>query len=142
APAPASAPTAPRASPSDNLDDVVVTARSRPAAPAAAERSVMSEDAGPPAEDARAASLRTAATAGRVAELRRLLAQGAPVDAVDAAGETALMKAVQANQSAAAALLRRRGADLDRTNAAGLSAREMARVIANPELDAALGVQP
>jgi uncharacterized protein YjgD (DUF1641 family) len=50
------------------------------------------------------------------------------------------MKAVQANQPAAAALLRRHGADLDQKNRAGVSARDMAGAMDDPELNRALGL--
>ncbi|MFL5298482.1 MAG: ankyrin repeat domain-containing protein [Phenylobacterium sp.] len=86
--------------------------------------------------------LRAAAAAGRTDDVEALLASGVPVDAADAEGETPLMKAVQAEQAAAAALLRRRGASLIRKNNAGVSAQDMAVSIANPELNRALGLKP
>ena len=52
------------------------------------------------------------------------------------------MKAVQANHPAAAALLRRSGASLDLKNRAGVSARDMAAAIGDPELDRALSLAP
>ena len=64
------------------------------------------------------------------------------MDAPDDDGETALMKAVQANRPAAAALLRRHGASLDLENRAGVSATDMARAIDDPELNRALGFPP
>jgi len=85
--------------------------------------------------------LREAAAEGRVADLATLLALKAPVDAADEDGETALMKAVQANQPAAAAYLRRHGASLDLKNKAGASARDMARDAGDPKLDKALGIK-
>ena len=91
---------------------------------------------------ARTAKLHAAAAAGRLAEVSALLAQGTPVDAPDSDGETALMKAIQAHNSAAAALLRRHGASLDRTNRAGVSARDMAASIDDPEVNRALGLEP
>src|SRR5207249_1021680 len=48
-----------------------------------------------PAPPAPAARLRAAAAAGRTAEVGALLAQGVPVDAPDADGETALMESIQ-----------------------------------------------
>jgi len=87
-----------------------------------------------------AARLRDAAAAGRTAELAALLAKGVPVDASDADGETALMKSIQADHPAAAALLRRHGASLDRKNRAGDSARDMATEFGDAELDQALGL--
>ena len=89
-----------------------------------------------------AARLRDAAAAGRTAEIRSLLAKGAPIDAADDDGETALMKAVQANRPGAVALLRRRGANLDLKNHAGASARDMAASIADAKLNRALGLEP
>jgi ankyrin repeat protein len=76
-----------------------------------------------------------------VTEIQALLAQGAPVDAADAQGDTALMQSVQADQPAAAALLRQHGANLDRKNRAGLSARDMAKTKNDPELNQALGLE-
>jgi hypothetical protein len=89
-----------------------------------------------------AARLREDAAAGRTADLDTLLAQGVPVDAPDARGETALMKSVAAGQSAAAALLRRHGASLDRKDHAGESARDMAKAKDDAALNQALGLGP
>jgi len=55
-------------------------------------------------------------------------------------GDTALIKAVKARRTAAAALLRRRGADLDHTNDAGESARSLARALDDPAMNRALGL--
>jgi ankyrin repeat protein len=88
------------------------------------------------------AKLRAAAAAGRTDELATLLDQGVPVDAPDAAGDTALMESVRADRPAAAALLRRRGASLDRRNQTGQSARDIASTKADAELDRAIGVEP
>jgi hypothetical protein len=87
-----------------------------------------------------AARLRAAAAAGRTAELDALLAQGVAVDATDAAGETALMKSIQADQPAAAAVLRRHGASLDRKDHAGESARDMATAKGDATLNQAIGL--
>ena len=87
-----------------------------------------------------AASLRAATTEGRTGEMETLLAQGVPVDAADAAGTTALMKSIEADQPAAATLLRRHGASLEKRNRAGVSVREMAAAKDDPELDQALGL--
>jgi ankyrin repeat protein len=84
--------------------------------------------------------LRAAAAAGRADEVATLLAAGASVDAADADGDTALMKAVQAGRPAVAALLRRHGASLDHKNRAGESARDVAAAKADPRLDRALGL--
>jgi hypothetical protein len=88
------------------------------------------------------AKLRTAATAGRTSDLEALLARGAPVDAADADGDTPLMKSIEADQPAAAALLRQHGASLDRQNHAGESARDMARDKGDADLNQALGLNP
>lgn len=128
APPPSAAPAA-EASSSDDTGEVVVTS-SRSAAPARS------------AEFERGQKLRNAAAAGRTAELTGLLAAGVAVDAADDDGETALMKAVQANQPAAAALLLRRGASLERKNEGDVSARDMAAEISDPELNRALGLEP
>jgi len=86
--------------------------------------------------------LRAAAAAGRSDDVADLLAQGAPVDAQDVNGDTALMKSVRAGRIETAALLRRRGASLDRKNRAGLSVRDVAATLNNPRLDQAIGVKP
>lgn len=137
-------PAAPPASAPTSAEEFVVTGSripsAPPPAPAAAKAASGARDAAVPADGA--ARLRAAAGAGRISELTALLNQGAPVDAADDDGETALMKAVQANHPAAAALLRRRGADLDRKNRAGASARDMATAIGDAALDRALGLVP
>jgi len=89
-----------------------------------------------------AARLRAAAAAGRTADVAALLEQGAPIDAADADGDTALMKSIRANHPAAAAVLRRHGASLDRRNHAGKSARDLAAARGDAELDQALGLGP
>ena len=143
APAPPPAPAAPA---SDDVSEVVVTSSRMASAPAAARapspapaQMKASEPASP---EPRAARLRAAAAAGRIVELTDLLARGAPVDAPDEDGETALMKAVRANRPAAAALLRRHGADPELKNRAGASARDMAASVGDAELDRALGLSP
>jgi hypothetical protein len=52
------------------------------------------------------------------------------------------MKAIKADQPAAAARLRRHGASLGRRDHAGRSARDMAEAIGDPALDQALGLAP
>ncbi len=89
-----------------------------------------------------AARLRAAAAAGRTEEMEALLAQNVPVDAPDTDGETALMKSIQADQPAVAALLHRHGASLDRKNHAGDSARDMATAKGDAALNQALGLKP
>jgi hypothetical protein len=88
------------------------------------------------------ARLRSAAAAGRTTDVERLLEHGAPVDSPDADGETALMKSIEADRPAAAALLLRHGASLDQTNHAGESARDMARDKGDAELNQAIGLSP
>jgi hypothetical protein len=88
----------------------------------------------------RGADLRAAAAAGRIIDVKALLAQGVPVDAPDAEGETQLMKSIDADHPAAAALLLRHGASLDRKNRAGESARDMAKAIGDAALDRAIGL--
>ena len=116
--------------------------REAAAPPSAARADSATAQAAPASPAAQTARLHAAAAAGRLAELETLLAQGAPVDAPDRAGETALMKSIQARNPAAAALLRRHGASLDRTNRRGVSARDMAASIDDPELNRALGLGP
>jgi len=142
--------SAPTPSAKPGVSELVVTGQRVPAPEARGAASRVFEPA--PNLDARFAPapvrpdpgerLRAAAAAGRTAELAALLARGVAVDAVDEKGETALMKSIEGHQAAAAALLRRRGADLDRRNVAGESARDMARAIADPKLDRALGLEP
>ena len=157
-PPPAAMAASPRASPADEAaapppassDSVVVTAERRQQrlekVPVAVSTfSGQSRDAAPAAPSGglpadQAASLRAAAAAGRAADIEGLLAKGVPVDAADAAGETALMKSVQADHPAAAAVLRRHGASLDRRDNAGESARDMAASKDDSALDRALGV--
>jgi hypothetical protein len=52
------------------------------------------------------------------------------------------MKSIQADQPAAAALLRRHGASLDRANHAGESARDMAMLKGDAKLSQAIGLGP
>jgi ankyrin repeat protein len=89
-----------------------------------------------------AARLRAAAAAGRTADMETLLANGVAADAPDADGDTALMKSIRADQAAAAALLRRHGASLDRRNRAGESARDLASAKGDEALDRAIGLEP
>lgn len=88
------------------------------------------------------ARLRAAAAAGHTKEAEALLDRGAPVDAPDAEGDTALMRAIKADQPAAAALLRRHGASLDSKNNAGKSARDMAAEKGDAKLNQAIGLAP
>lgn len=95
----------------------------------------------PPAPGDLAARLRAAAAAGEVAEVEALLGKEVPIDAPDAAGETALMKAVRAARPAVVALLRKRGASVTRVNAAGETAANLAAARRDPALDRALGLR-
>lgn len=131
--------------PADSVEGLIVSGQAAPppsAARAARAESSMAQAPAPDSPTSRIARLHAAAAADRLAELATLLAQGTPVDAPDSEGETALMKAIQARSPAAAAILRRHGASLDRTNRAGVSARDMAVSINDPELDRALGLEP
>ena len=85
------------------------------------------------------ARLDAAAAAGREAEVEALLAQGAPADAADADGDTAMMKAVRTDRPTIVRMLRRYGASPDRRNRAGESARDIAAGIDDPALSRALG---
>jgi len=119
-------------------------ARAKPAAPAAMAAQAFSsaEKATAGSTSDQAARLVAAAASGRIGEVKALLERGVPVDAIDADGETALMKSIRADQPAVATLLHARGADLDRENRAGESARDMAAAKADPGLDKALGLAP
>jgi ankyrin repeat protein len=70
-----------------------------------------------------------------------LLNQGAPVDAADPDGDTALMKSVRADRPEVAAILYRHGASLDRRNRSGESARDMA-MRGDAALRQAVGLNP
>lgn len=140
APPPPPPPEPTTAAPAAAPQDVVVTAERRAAPPASSEQlpaTVGEIIASPPSPAAR---LLAAAATGQLDELKTLLAQGVPVDAADAEGNTALMLSVQADQPAAAALLRRHGASLGRKNKAGRTARDMAADQDDPALDQALGL--
>ena len=89
-----------------------------------------------------ATRLRDAAEAGQTAEVETLLDQGAPVDAPDADGNTALIKSIQSDHPAAAAALSRHGASLDHKNHAGESARDIAAAKDDAALNQALGLGP
>lgn len=124
-------------------ETVTVTASRRSSAFAAPPAAALGRFAASPARPAdQAARLRAAATAGRTAEVESLLHQGAPADAPDANGDTALIKSVQADHPAAAAALRRHGASLDHRNNAGESARDIAAAKGDAALDQAIGLGP
>jgi hypothetical protein len=126
----------------DRDEEVTVTASKRATGSAFAAPPVASQGRLAARPSGQAAKLRAAAAAGRTAEVDALLEQGAPVDAPDADGNTALMKSLQADHPAAAAALRRHGASLDRKNHAGESARDMATAKDDPELSQAIGLAP
>ncbi|HEY3799055.1 MAG TPA: ankyrin repeat domain-containing protein [Caulobacteraceae bacterium] len=88
------------------------------------------------------ARLRAAAAAGRVSDVEALLKAGAPVDAADAEGDTALMMSIEADHPAVAAMLVQHGADPDQPNHDGQSARDLAKAVGDPKLDAALSGGP
>jgi hypothetical protein len=90
----------------------------------------------------RGARLRAAAAAGRTTEVETLLRQGAPIDSPDASGDTALMKSIQADHPAVAALLYRHGANPGWKNHAGQSARDMAAASGDAALSRAIGGEP
>jgi hypothetical protein len=137
--APAPPPPAAAAPSTNSIEEmVVVTGEKRGAASAKAAR--VASPAPLPGDPA--ARLRTAAALGSTADVEALLAGGAAVDAPDAEGETALMKAVRADKPAVATLLRRHGASLELKNRAGLSAKEIAGTVGDPELNRALGLEP
>jgi hypothetical protein len=135
APPPASA----RAAPRDTAEAIVTNGEVASTAASARSAAAQAEPASPPIPAAR---LRAAAAGGRLSELTALLRQGVLVDAADEAGDTALIQAVRANRPAAAALLRRYGANLDLENRRGESARDIAASIGDPELTRALGLAP
>lgn len=122
---------APRYSAAGAAADTQELARPRAGRPASAA---------PPSD--RGASLRAAAAAGRITDAQALLDQGAPVDAPDADGDTALMKSIRADHPAVAGLLRRHGASLDRENRASESARDLATAKDDPALSRAIGLEP
>ena len=85
-------------------------------------------------------ALHAAADRGDVEALRKMLENAAtPVDAPDAAGRTALLHAVLAQQVAAVRLLLAAGADPARADHAGLTPRAAAQAGANAEIAALLG---
>jgi hypothetical protein len=133
----AAAPAPAAARSSSEIQELVVTSERRQDSRREVPAALLKR--GSPAELALA--LRDAAGAGRIADLKALLARGVPVDAPDDEGETALMKAIQADQPAAAALLRRHRASVDLKNRAGVSARDMATAMDDAELNRALGLR-
>jgi hypothetical protein len=81
------------------------------------------------------ATLQSAADRGDIEALKALLAEpAARVDAPDAAGRTALLHAVLAQQAAAVRLLIAAGADPGRADQAGLTPRAAAQAGANAEI--------
>ena len=136
----AAAPPPAPASDDTSVGEVVVTAAKRASNRSNVPMAVTVFTA--PASSDQAARLQAAAAAGRTDAVKALLRKGAPVDATDAAGDTALMNAVQADHPATAALLLRHGASLDAKNTAGESARDMAAAVADPALNRVLGLAP
>jgi ankyrin repeat protein len=105
------------------------------------EATVAAKSAAPVPSD-QAARLRSAAAAGKTAEVEGLLTAGVPIDAADANGDTALIRSIQADKPSVAAILRRHGASLDHRNNAGQSARDIAKAAGDAELNQALGLPP
>jgi hypothetical protein len=137
-PPPAAAPPALMAAPSPRAAGA---AEMRGSSSDALEASGMARANALPPPD-RGARLRAAAAAGRAADVEALLGQGASVDAPDANGDTALMRSTFADHPAIAALLRRHGANPDRRNHAGDSARAMAARSGDAALIDAVGGTP
>jgi len=131
---------APAPPPTNEVNEMVATGSRREAPPGGAQRAsrAMAAEKASADTDNRIAKLLAAALAGRTGEVRSLLAAGVPVDAPDEAGETALMKSIEGKHPVVAELLRRHGADLDLRNHAGVSARDMAAAVGDPQLDKAL----
>jgi hypothetical protein len=151
APAAQAFPAAPAPRPSAPEESASVTAERRLSHPEMADQDTA--HAASPAPPAAAsgfaarpsdqpARLRAAAAAGRTAEVKALLAEGVPVDDPDADGRTALMKSIEADRPAVAALLRGHGASLDTEDNAGDSARDMAAAKDDAALNKALGLAP
>jgi hypothetical protein len=114
------------------------------AAPAGPDAAKKSNSAATGSASARQSSmpLQSAADRGDVEALKTLLADPAThVDAPDAAGRTALLHAVLAQQAAAVRLLLAAGADPGRADPAGLTPRTAAQTGANAEIAALLGLR-
>jgi hypothetical protein len=103
---------------------------------------LMGSESGADSPSVLAGKLRAASAEGRLSEIEALLSRGVPVDVPDVDGETALMKSIQADEPAAAALLIRHGARLDQRNRAGVSARKMVTAVGDPALELAVGLTP
>lgn len=89
-------------------------------------------------DDQAAVALRRAAAAGRTEEVEVALSRGAPVDAPDVNGDTALILSVRGAHTATAALLRSHGADPERKNLAGMSATALASGSGDAKLEDAV----
>ena len=95
---------------------------------AAQERAVTTSTAGPATSLSPASQrLLTAALSGSLDAARKALADGAPVDATNAAGQTALMLAARRGDEALVRLLLAAGADRARTDPSGRTAAALAR---------------
>ena len=84
-------------------------------------------------------ALREAARTGNTPQLERLVAQGAPVNAPDEAGRTALMLAVMNNHTATVQRLLALGANPALTDREGLNALQHARRLGFNAIAALLG---
>ena len=104
---PTQAPPLARSAPADTL---ATSAGASAPAPSPAERRLLD-----------------AAAAGQLEAVRQALADGAPVNAANAAGQTALMLAARRGDEALVRLLLAHGADRARTDPAGRTAADLAR---------------
>ncbi len=112
--------------------------KAAPSPSAMSQRSVARPELTARDADAAGAVLRRAAAAGRTADVEAALDRGAPVDAPDENGDTALILSVRGGHVATTALLRRRGADPERSNVAGDSAAALATASGDVRLQEAV----
>jgi hypothetical protein len=128
APAPAQAP---------GMADAPRAAESA-AAPLGAARQALADSAPrattPNGLDSAGTSLPATAARGDLEALKRLLAQGADVNARDEQGRTALMQAARRGDAAMVRALLEAGADVQRRDAQGRSAADMASAAGHPQL--------
>lgn len=127
APAPAPPATARREAPAAGIQAGRVAERALLAAQST--RSLQSDAAASPRAFASDTPLGRAAGDGKVQALTAALDAGEPIDARDAQGRTALMRAVQGRHLDAAELLLRRGADPNTADARGQRPLDAARAL-------------